>query len=72
MEKLFIFNKKLLTNHNKKLYIVLGVDYKTQIKNHYFIKLFRRLFIMKKIGMLLGSIILASALVACGEKKRRS
>ena len=27
---------------------------------------------MKKFGMILGSIILASALVACGEKERRS
>ena len=27
---------------------------------------------MKKIGMLLGSIILASALVACGEKKEEA
>ena len=27
---------------------------------------------MKKFGMLLGSIILASALVACGEKKEET
>ena len=27
---------------------------------------------MKKFGMILGSIILASALVACGEKKEEA
>ncbi|AGM23753.1 hypothetical protein HMPREF0409_00425 [Fusobacterium animalis 4_8] len=72
MEKLFIFNKKLLTKHNKKLYIVLYMKI-YNIKQKIIILLnFLGGYLYEKIGMLLGSIILASALVACGEKKEEA